>query len=115
MTDTRWDYSNYGKCVDIYAPGVAITSAMYYTPTSTLTASGTSMACPHVSGAVAQYLQLNPNAAAQEVRNCARSFACMNRALSAQCVRSAIAATQRAPRRLSQVGTADVSSVSALS
>ena len=66
-SDTRWEDSNYGKCVDIYAPGVAILSSMYYNPTATLTASGTSMACPHASGAAAQYLQLNPSATPQEV------------------------------------------------
>ena len=66
-TDTRWPNSNYGGCVDVYAPGVSITSSMANTPTTYLTATGTSMACPHVSGAAAQYLQLNPTALPQEV------------------------------------------------
>ena len=66
-TDTRWPYSNYGSCVDLYAPGVDIVSAYYTSTTATLKASGTSMACPLVSGAVAQYLQLDPTAGPTQV------------------------------------------------
>ena len=47
--------------------GVAITSAMYTSPTATISATGTSMACPHVSGVVAQYLQRHPTALPAEV------------------------------------------------
>ena len=73
-TDTRWSYSNYGTCVDLYAPGVNILSAMYTTPTATLVASGTSMACPLASGAVAQYLQLDPTASPAQVSCCTVPF-----------------------------------------
>ena len=66
-TDTRWANSNYGSCVDLYAPGVAVTSAMDTSDTATMSASGTSMACPHVSGVVALYLQSNPTAQPNEV------------------------------------------------
>ncbi|XP_071830942.1 extracellular serine proteinase-like [Apostichopus japonicus] len=52
-TDTRASFSNFGACVDIFAPGVSITSAWYDSDTSTNTISGTSMACPHVAGALA--------------------------------------------------------------
>ena len=55
-TDTFASYSNYGKCVDIIAPGSAITSDWYTSSTATKTISGTSMASPHVAGAVARYL-----------------------------------------------------------
>lgn len=68
-TDTRWSSSNYGSCVDLYAPGVAVLSAMDTSDTATMTASGTSMACPHVSGVAALYLQSNPTAQPNEVRS----------------------------------------------
>ncbi|XP_054750430.2 aqualysin-1-like [Lytechinus pictus] len=50
--DTRSSFSNYGKCVDIFAPGTWIESTWYTSDTSTYFMSGTSMACPHVAGAV---------------------------------------------------------------
>jgi subtilisin family serine protease len=53
-TDARAGYSNYGSCLDIFAPGSGITSAWYNADNAINTISGTSMASPHVAGAAAQ-------------------------------------------------------------
>ncbi len=68
-TDARASYSNYGACLDIFAPGSSITSAWYTSTTATNTISGTSMATPHVAGAAALYKQANPSATPQQVRD----------------------------------------------
>jgi len=59
-TDTRAVYSNFGPCVDIFAPGTGITSSWIDADTATNVISGTSMASPHVAGAAALIVAANP-------------------------------------------------------
>ncbi|KAF3915245.1 Cerevisin [Dactylellina cionopaga] len=61
ITDRRASFSNFGKCVDIHAPGVDIVSTFNKGTTSTTSLQGTSMACPAVSGMIADLLVLNPD------------------------------------------------------
>jgi subtilisin family serine protease len=61
--------SNYGTCLDIWAPGSDIVSASHSTDTGTRSMGGTSMASPHVAGAAALYLSANPSATPAQVRN----------------------------------------------
>ena len=58
--DARAYYSNYGACLDLFAPGSGITSAWYDSDTASNTISGTSMATPHVTGAIALMLGNSP-------------------------------------------------------
>jgi hypothetical protein len=68
MGDSRSPWSNHGACLDIFAPGSGITSAWASSDSASRSISGTSMACPHVSGAAALLLGANPTATAAEVR-----------------------------------------------
>lgn len=61
ISDARASFSNYGSCVDIFAPGVGISSAWYTSSTATNSISGTSMASPHVAGAAAVALTQQPS------------------------------------------------------
>jgi len=68
-TDTKASYSNYGSCVEVYAPGSSITSAWHTSSTATNTISGTSMASPHVAGVAALYKAVNGDAGWSTVNN----------------------------------------------
>ena len=82
-TDARASFSNYGTCLDVFAPGNNITSSWYTSTTATNTISGTSMASPHVAGVAALYLQGNPSASAATVANAITSTATPGKVTSA--------------------------------
>ena len=68
QNDAKASWSNYGNCVDWFAPGVSILSSWSSSDTATNTISGTSMATPHTTGVAALYLQGNTGASPASVR-----------------------------------------------
>ncbi|MFC7616359.1 S8 family serine peptidase [Actinokineospora soli] len=87
--------SNYGSCVDLFAPGSSITSAWYTSTTATNSISGTSMATPHVAGAAALYLGVPGNSG--------KTPAEVNRVLLDNTVASKISDVRGSPNKLLQV------------
>jgi subtilisin family serine protease len=67
--DRRADFSNWGTCLDIFAPGVNIPSSAKGSDTATQKMSGTSMAAPHVAGAAALVLAAHPDWTPRQVRD----------------------------------------------
>ncbi|GAA0371238.1 hypothetical protein GCM10009092_39490 [Bowmanella denitrificans] len=66
-SDSRSSFSNWGSCVNIFAPGSNILSTWIGGSSATNSISGTSMASPHVAGVAALYLQQNPQAGTSQV------------------------------------------------
>jgi subtilisin family serine protease len=69
INDNRASFSNFGTCLDIFAPGQSITSAWFTSNTATNTISGTSMASPHAAGVAALILAASPGLSPAQVRN----------------------------------------------
>ncbi|MDP9695544.1 UNVERIFIED_ORG: subtilisin family serine protease [Arthrobacter globiformis] len=79
--DKQAVFSNYGSCVDLYAPGVGIKSASPASTTATALMSGTSMASPHVAGAAAVVLSRSPGLVPADVASKLLSAATSNAVL----------------------------------
>ena len=79
ITDAKASFSNWGSCMDWFAPGQAITSAWRTSDSATNTISGTSMASPHTAGVAALYLESNPAATPATVHKAIASAATTRR------------------------------------
>ncbi|XP_072037380.1 extracellular serine proteinase-like [Amphiura filiformis] len=79
IDDQRSFFSNIGRCVDIFAPGGYLPSAGHNSNNATATLRGTSMACPHVSGAAAILLSIDENLVAHEVKDMILRAATLNK------------------------------------
>jgi subtilisin family serine protease len=78
-SDRPASFSNYGSCVDLFAPGVNITSDWYSGTTATKAISGTSMSTPHVTGVAALYLQGHPAAGPATVASAIKAATTKNK------------------------------------
>jgi subtilisin family serine protease len=95
INDREAYFSDYGSCVDLFAPGVDIVSDSNASTVATETMSGTSMAAPHATGAVARYLQNHPQSTPSQV------FAALVKAATPNTLRL----TNSSPNRLLYLAT----------
>ncbi len=93
IRDTRADFSNYGECLDIFAPGTEIMSAWFTSDTATQELQGTSMAAPHVAGVLALFLEVNGEAPPEVLAQQLETLAAEDR----------LGDVRRSPNRLLQV------------
>ncbi|WP_370281161.1 S8 family serine peptidase [Pseudarthrobacter sp. NamE2] len=101
-SDRQASFSNFGACVDLYAPGVGISSTWHTSSTATAAMSGTSMATPHVAGAAALLLAKHPHLTPAQVAD----------AITSSAVTGVIAASNLGtPNRLLHIAPAESSPV----
>ncbi|MEW5916138.1 MAG: S8 family serine peptidase [Gemmatimonadota bacterium] len=82
-TDARSSFSNFGTCLDIFAPGSSIVSSYIGSNSATATLSGTSMASPHVAGVAALYRSFNPTHTATQTATAIINNASLNKVTNA--------------------------------
>jgi subtilisin family serine protease len=83
--DRRASFSNWGSCVDVFAPGAQIVSAWPTDDHSTRALNGTSMATPHVAGVAALFLERNPTATPDAVASALVNNATPDKVADAKC------------------------------
>lgn len=82
-SDARASYSNYGKCLDLFAPGSSITSNWYTSDFAFSILNGTSMAAPHVAGMTALLLESSPGITPAQVSDLIKTTATTSKVASA--------------------------------